>query len=362
MAAYRSAFPRFGATERRAAAPIGPEHSLADLIHHAHDALFRAAFGDPARAGELLRNALPEDLVAAVDWASLGHIDASFVDRELRQHHADLLFTARIAGRDTLLYLLLEHKAEPDRWTPLQLLRYAVRAWRRFQREQPQATHLPPVVAFVLHHGARPWRGPRDLRALIDLEGTPPALTELQPQLEFVLDDLAATAADALQHRRLAAATLLPLLHLQQLRRPARTASLLLRWRELHLQLMAMPGGQALIDQLVSYVAAVSEDDPADLRTAYRSIHMATEETYMTVAQKLITQGLVRGRQEGRQKGRQEGRQEGRAELLLALLKQRFGALPQWAFERIGRGSPGDLDRWASRLLTAPTCDDVFAP
>src|SRR5690606_10487983 len=98
-------------------------------------------------------------------------------------------------------------------------------------REQPEAERLPPVLPFVLHHGARPWQAPRDLRGLLDIDGCSRGIRDLQPQVRFVLDDLAAGGAAGSNRRALAAATLLPLLHLQMLRREADTAALLRRWR-----------------------------------------------------------------------------------------------------------------------------------
>ena len=82
----------------------------------------------------------------------------------------------------------------------------------------------------------------------------------------------------------------------------------------------------------------------------------------MTVAQKLIAQGLLHGRQEGRLEGRQEGRLEGRAELLVTLLQQRFGTLPNDVSERVRNAAPANLERWAARLFSAPTLDAVLAP
>jgi len=35
---------------------------------HDHDALFRRTFGDPQHAAALLREILPAELVAAIDW------------------------------------------------------------------------------------------------------------------------------------------------------------------------------------------------------------------------------------------------------------------------------------------------------
>jgi hypothetical protein len=86
-------------------------------IRNPHDALFRGVFGDPERAGELLRSALPDDVVAAIDWRTLRREEGSFVDEALRGQQADLLFAADIGNRPTLLYLLFEHKSDEDPFT-----------------------------------------------------------------------------------------------------------------------------------------------------------------------------------------------------------------------------------------------------
>ncbi|MEO6594013.1 MAG: Rpn family recombination-promoting nuclease/putative transposase [Planctomycetota bacterium] len=115
-------------------------------IRHPHDALFRAALGDPERAAELLRSVLSPDLIAAIDWTSLRRIDATFIDEALRHQQADLLFAATIGGREALIYLLLEHKSGDVRFTAFQLTRYIVRIWEQFRRDLPNATHLPPIL------------------------------------------------------------------------------------------------------------------------------------------------------------------------------------------------------------------------
>ena len=104
-------------------------------IRNPHDALFRGVFGDPQRAAELLRSVLPEDVIAAVEWSSLHRIDTSFVDEDLRDHQADLLFRARINGRVGYLYVLFEHKVGQARFAVFQLLRYVVRIWEHENSE-----------------------------------------------------------------------------------------------------------------------------------------------------------------------------------------------------------------------------------
>lgn len=165
-----------------------------------------------------------------------------------------------------------------------------------------------------------------------------------------MLDDLGACESEALQRRRLAVRALLPLLHLQQLRRKVATAALLAAWRHLYLRLIAEPGGQELVGSLIFYVTAVSNDDIDDLRTAYARIGKPTEEQYMTAAEQLIQKGLLRGQQEGR------------IEVLLTLLQHRFGPVADGDIDRVRAGTPKDLELWTRRVLSAPTLAATLAP
>lgn len=310
-------------------------------VHHPHDALFRAVFGEPENTGELLRSTLPADITSAIEWRTLRHIEGSFVDEALRGQQADLLFAANLAGRPVLIYLLLEHKADEDPFTALQLLRYVVAIWERHRREHPEQRRLPPVLPLVLHHGKRPWHGPCDLRSLLELEGLPESLAARQPAFWFALDDLTAHDEPALHARRLSIRVLLPLLHLQALRRTTDTVALLISWRSLYRALLVAPGGRAIAHRLVSYVAAVSNEEAERLRLAYRDVDPGMENDYMTTAEQLMQRGEVR--------------------MLLNLLEQRFGPLPDAAIQRVRSSTTEELGRIARAILTAATLDEVIA-
>jgi flagellar biosynthesis/type III secretory pathway protein FliH len=87
-------------------------------------------------------------------------------------------------------------------------------------------------------------------------------------------------------------------------------------------------------------------------------------------------EGLERGRQEGRQQGRQEGRQEGiqlglqegfeqgrrrgEVELLLRLLRSKFGPVPKKIQARLRKAQPEQLLEWGERLVKANSLDEVF--
>ena len=62
-----------------------------------------------------------------------------------------------------------------------------------------------------------------------------------------------------------------------------------------------------------------------------------------------------------REEGRVEGRREGEAEMLLRLLRLRFGSVPADAITRVTTADPEMLLRWSERVLSAPTLEAVFA-
>lgn len=143
------------------------------MVHDVHDALFKSTFSQVEHAAGELRVVLPPALAARIDFTSLALCPGSFVDEALAQRHTDLLFSAKLAGRTALLYVLFEHKSGPDELTAFQLLRYMVRIWEDFLKNQPDAKRLPPIVPVVVHHGAAGWTvllaadrfGPEDLVA-----------------------------------------------------------------------------------------------------------------------------------------------------------------------------------------------------
>jgi hypothetical protein len=58
---------------------------------------------------------------------------------------------------------------------------------------------------------------------------------------------------------------------------------------------------------------------------------------------------------------REEGRREGEAEMLLRLLRLRFGSVPTEVTTRVTTADPETLLRWSERVLSAPTLEAVFA-
>jgi hypothetical protein len=63
---------------------------------------------------------------------------------------------------------------------------------------------------------------------------------------------------------------------------------------------------------------------------------------------------------QGRQEGRQEGRKEGELNLLLRLLRTRFGELPAATVARLEAADIAELEQWGERVLSARTLAEVL--
>jgi hypothetical protein len=65
--------------------------------------------------------------------------------------------------------------------------------------------------------------------------------------------------------------------------------------------------------------------------------------------------------EEWQQRHEANGARAGMARLLMIQLAQRFGEVPAEVEERIRQASADTLTRWAGRVLTAESIDDVLA-
>jgi predicted transposase YdaD len=327
-----------------------------------HDELFRFVFGEGDRMAELLAIGLPASVAAAIDRTSLQRQDVTFVDAGLTERRSDLLFTARIGGADALLYVLCEHKSQSDRFTALQLARYVVRVHDRWQAEHPQATTLPPVLPFVVHHGERPWRAPRDVLDLVDLAAAPADLRRFlrrrQLRLPFLLLDLARLGPDRLEALQLSAAAGLTLRFLQLLRRaaPDRAATAIQGWRHLLAELLHERRGRSVLVALASWYTAGQSCSRETFHTAMTKIHEDPGEV-----RSMLDWLLEMGEERGLEKGRQQGMQQALREVLEQQLGAQFGALPVDVRERLGAADADTLRRWAVGMVRATSLDDVFA-
>ena len=136
--------------------------------------------------------------------------------------------------------------------------------------------------------------------------------------------------------------------------RDARTGRRLLEhmaaWARVLYEVSSKPDGQAAWFQLVGYMTEVAEGVTfEEIRSKIiETVGSQVEGTMATIAEQL------------RQEGEARGRQEGQRALLARQLRARFGEVPERPLERVNAATDEQLERWAERVLTAGSLEEVL--
>ncbi|MGZ8247262.1 Rpn family recombination-promoting nuclease/putative transposase [Methylomagnum sp.] len=332
---------------------------MSQNVNDTHDRFFRETFSRRDVAEGFLRSYLPPAVAERIDWHSLEIAKDSFIEKALRHHFSDLLYSVRYGGRDIKIYLLIEHKSHPDQWVALQLLRYQVRIWE-LHRKQRAGEPLPPIVPLVLYHGQAAWRVPGNFQTLFG--GLDEALVPYVPEFQYELCNLTLPDPEAIRGTVLSRLVLLGLKHIFDPDPKQALADILPLVRDILDRNTALEMLEVLLRYYVQTTKVLEEDDIYDL------IEATGEDDMTTFIDRYIEQGrqqgLFAGMEKGMEKGREEGllkgRQEGQAEVLLRLMARKFGSLTTGQRRRIRRADGETLLRWSEQVLFAETPDEAL--
>ena len=137
--------------------------------------------------------------------------------------------------------------------------------------------------------------------------------------------------------------------------------------------LMRMANPEATLTAVVARMRQIADGERrGHLLTAL--LALLPEEEMVTMVERLLTEDDLlaeldlpylrkirdEGRAEGHAEGHAEGRQAGEAELLLRLLRLRFGPLSTEVTARVTAADAETLLRWSERILSAPSLDAVL--
>jgi hypothetical protein len=312
-----------------------------------HDSLFKSTFSQIEHAAGLLRTVLPPELARLIDFSTLTVCPGSFIDEALKERHSDLLFAARLGTRRAFFYFLAEHMSTVEALFGLRLLRYEVRIWEAWQKENPGAKRIPAIIPLVLHHSATGWTADVAFEALLDVD---PDLFEIiapyVPRFRFILEDISAESDEALRRRVMSALGRLVLWCLRNARSPEEIVRGLGGWVELVRDVRRAPNGPAALATVFRYIFVVNERFGAEelLGLLTQVVDEEGKREMASVADQLI----------------QQGEHKGQRKLLLRQLRARFGELSDAAVAQVNAADAGQLDKWAERVLSAPTLAEVL--
>lgn len=98
-------------------------------IHQPHDSLFRNYLTDINMAKTFFQVYLPEDISNLCDFSTLRLEPGSFVEKNLRKHFSDILYSVQIKDEKGYLYPLIEHETTPEKMTHSKFLVMFMLLW-----------------------------------------------------------------------------------------------------------------------------------------------------------------------------------------------------------------------------------------
>ena len=270
-----------------------------------NDAFFKEMFSHPPRAIAFFQSHLPPAIVAKVDWPSLKVLPSSFIKSGLQQVSADLLFTVKIGGIDSLFYLLFEHQSTVDSSMPLRMLGYVFEILLQHHKEH--GLPLPPILPFVFHQGPDRWNVSTSFEDLFELpDDLAAVLLPFLPKFRHALLDLTRYDPEQGEDRH-------DLQTILQLMKFARKKQVLpyFKWQAARKNVKI---SKHLIGRLLIYALHIDSD--LDVEQIYRSLTSNPElrKTTMSVAEKLLAKGRIEGLEKGLEKGLKKGIETGRSE------------------------------------------------
>lgn len=125
-------------------------------IQNVHDKFFKETFSRIDVVSNFLEELVDEKLVKKLDLTTLQIDNNSFVDEELEEHFADILYTCDYAGKGKVrIALLLEHKSYKEDYPHWQLNQYILNVWKSgFKQKKVKPI---PIIPIVIYHGKKKW-------------------------------------------------------------------------------------------------------------------------------------------------------------------------------------------------------------
>ena len=137
-----------------------------EFITNPHDQFFRELMKDSRVAHEFLKNRLPSDLCALVDFNKLELQPRTQSNAVRRESIVDVLFKTKISEQDAYIYLLVEHQSSPDPLMAFRVLQYTTNAIFEHLKTH-KSTKIPLIYPLVVYHGT-PYQFVTDIKKLVD--------------------------------------------------------------------------------------------------------------------------------------------------------------------------------------------------
>ncbi len=323
-----------------------------------HDNFFKETMGKIEVAGDFLNNYLPESIKNIVDTKTLEPQKDSFIDKELNEMFADILFKADIDGEEGYIYFLFEHKSYISKNVSLQLLKYMTAIWDAKVKNEKR-DELPVILPLLIYHGRDRWNAGNTLGDIIKgYESFPDGVKGYIPNYEYLVYDISRYTDDQIKgsvYLRI----MLTLLRDIFTKDDEKFYKSLLKSVEYIKELEGKQSGIEYFETMMRYIFSARKDltkETADeLQRKLKTNYPEGSDLIMTLAEILRKEG----REEGREKGIEEGRTKEKIDTTIKLLTKKFGFLPKNLKEGIRKLDSPTLEVIIDSIFETNSLDDI---
>ena len=328
-------------------------------ITNPHDKFFKEVMSHIEIARDFLMQYLPPEKARPLDFETLSAEKDSHIGEDLRELFSDLIFRVKLRNEETDAYVLFEHKSAIDKPVGLQLLKYMTAIWGKALSLDPSSP-LPIIIPIVFYHGNRKWTISTDFDGLFETGKEHYGAYRRQiPSYEYLLYDFSSTKHE-------------PIRGTQKLRIfLGITRAIFEEEKEVFIEtvldamkvfdeLRGTVGNEEYFEAYIRYLFYARTDlEQEELKERIKTVSMERSEKMLTIAEKLLQEGvekglakgIKKGREEGRKEGREKGREEGREELLWKQITKKFPQIPERYYEKLKALTIDQLDTLGLDLI-----------
>ncbi len=142
------------------------QNKISNTVNYS-DNFFVRSLSDLTVAKDFLQQHLPQPLLEALDLSTLRICKDRLVDETLSSRYTDVVFELQLKDSTQTVYVIahIEHQSEPEADMPVRAFLYESGIIRDHGSNHKQ---VPLVYTIVYYNGAKDWRYPTDLKALIN--------------------------------------------------------------------------------------------------------------------------------------------------------------------------------------------------
>ena len=130
---------------------------MPNKITKIHDKFLKKILTDIEIAKDFFISFLDEKVLDLIDINSIQQQDVTFINSELSEAFADVVFRFKLRDASGSIYIsiLLEHKSNPDKYAPVQVLYYLSHAY--YKQVVVNEGELEFILPLLYYHGKENW-------------------------------------------------------------------------------------------------------------------------------------------------------------------------------------------------------------